>query len=109
MTMAGKVLVLNVMTLTTKSTIDVGDMPAVVTFAKHAFGANGMYNDVTVIDVATKKASRVHTRERPRRLRGVQTRRRSDVVPGVRESRTPCWPNQTARGEVVLAQALQRA
>ena len=59
MTMGGKVLVLDAMTLKTKSTIDVGDMPAEVTFAKdgkHAFVANGTSNDVTVIDVATKKA-----------------------------------------------------
>jgi YVTN family beta-propeller protein len=57
MTMAGKVLVLDAMTLKTKMSITVGDMPAEVTFAKdgkHAFVANGMSNDVTVIDTATK-------------------------------------------------------
>jgi YVTN family beta-propeller protein len=57
MTMAGKVLVLDAMTLKTKTSIDVGDMPAEVTFSKdgkHVFVANGMSNNVTVIDPATK-------------------------------------------------------
>jgi len=58
MMMGGKVLVLDAMKLTTKATIDVGDMPAEVTFSpdnKLAFVANGMSNNVSVIDVATKK------------------------------------------------------
>ena len=61
MTMGGTVLVLDPMTLATKSTIPVGDMPAEVTFSKdgrYAFVANGMSNDVSVIDVATKKVVR---------------------------------------------------
>jgi len=58
MMMGGKVLVLDAMTLTTKATIDVGDMPAEVTFSsdgKYAFVANGMSNDVSMIDVASKQ------------------------------------------------------
>ncbi len=61
MTTGGKVLVLDAMTLKTKSTIDVGDMPAEVTFTKDgklAFVANGMSNNVSVIDVATKKVTK---------------------------------------------------
>lgn len=57
MAMPGSVLVLDAKTLATKQTINVGDMPAEVTFAKSgllAFVANNMSNDVTVIDVATK-------------------------------------------------------
>jgi YVTN family beta-propeller protein len=57
MTMKGTVLVLDASTLTTKKTIPVGDMPAEVTFSrdgKYAFVANGMSNDVTVIDAAAK-------------------------------------------------------
>lgn len=57
MTMPGKILVLDAGTLKTLKTIEAGDMPAEVTFSrdgKYAFAANGMTNDVTVIDVATK-------------------------------------------------------
>ncbi len=57
MVMGGSVLVLDAQTLATKSSIRVGDMPAEVTFSvdrKQAFVANGMSNNVTVIDVATK-------------------------------------------------------
>jgi YVTN family beta-propeller protein len=55
MTMPGAVLVLDPSSLATKVSIPVGDMPAEVTFSKdgaRAFSANGMSNDVTVIDVA---------------------------------------------------------
>jgi YVTN family beta-propeller protein len=55
MTMPGKVLVLDAASLATKNSLDVGDMPAEVTFSKdglRGFSANGMSNDVTVIDVA---------------------------------------------------------
>jgi len=57
MTMNGKVLVLDASTLQTKQTITVGDMPAEVTFSRDgrfAFVANGMSNNVTVIDSITK-------------------------------------------------------
>lgn len=57
MTMSGVVLVLDASTLTTKYAIGVGDMPAEVTFSRdgtYAFVANGMSNNVTVIDAATK-------------------------------------------------------
>ena len=57
MTMMGAVLVLDASTLTTKQSVTVGDMPAEVTFSRdgrYAFVANGMSNDVTVIDAATK-------------------------------------------------------
>lgn len=57
MTMSGVVLVLDATTLTTKYAIGVGDMPAEVTFSPdgaYAFVANGMSNNVTVIDAATK-------------------------------------------------------
>jgi YVTN family beta-propeller protein len=50
-------LVLDASTLTTKYAIEVGDMPAEVTFSpdgRYAFVANGMSNNVTVIDAATK-------------------------------------------------------
>ncbi len=56
--MPGQVLVLDAKTLETRQTIAVGDMPAEVTFSpdgKSAFVANGMSNDVTVIDPSTKK------------------------------------------------------
>jgi YVTN family beta-propeller protein len=55
MTMPGKVLVLDAASLATRNSLDVGDMPAEVTFSKdglRAFSANGMSNDVTAIDVA---------------------------------------------------------
>jgi YVTN family beta-propeller protein len=57
MAMPGSVLILDPATLATKQTIAVGDMPAEVTFtpdASYAFVANGMSNDVTVIDPVTK-------------------------------------------------------
>jgi len=57
MTMPGKVLVLDASSLAIKQTITVGDMPAEVTFSrdgKYAFVANGMSNDVSVIEAATK-------------------------------------------------------
>lgn len=57
MIMAGKVLVLDAVSLETKVSIEGGDMPAEVTFSKngkYAFAANGMGNSVTVIDVASK-------------------------------------------------------
>lgn len=57
MMMPGSVLVLDGKTLATKQTIPVGDMPAEITFSrdgKHAFVANGMTNDVTVIDPSSK-------------------------------------------------------
>lgn len=57
MTMPGKILVLDATTLKTKQSIDAGDMPAEVTFSKdgkYAFAANGMTNNVTVMDVASK-------------------------------------------------------
>jgi YVTN family beta-propeller protein len=60
MTMPGKVLVLDPTSLATKNSIGVGDMPAEVTFSKdglRAFSANGMSNDVTVIDVARESAT----------------------------------------------------
>lgn len=46
------------MTLATKTTIAVGDMPAEVTFSKDGesvFVANGTSNNVTVIDLTSKK------------------------------------------------------
>ena len=49
----GSVLVLDPKTLATKQTIGVGSMPAEVTFSKDgklAFVANGMSNNVTIID-----------------------------------------------------------
>jgi len=58
MMMPGMVLVLDAQTLATKQSIDVGDMPAEVTFSKdgkRAFVANGMSDSVSVIDAATKK------------------------------------------------------
>ena len=58
MTMPGVVLVLDASTLTTQYAIEVGDMPAEVTFSRdgtYAFVANGMSNNVTVIDAATKQ------------------------------------------------------
>jgi YVTN family beta-propeller protein len=61
MTMTGMVLVLDASNLSTKQTIPVGDMPAEVTFSrdgKYAFVANGMSNDVSVIDVATKAVAK---------------------------------------------------
>jgi YVTN family beta-propeller protein len=57
MTMPGKILVLEALTLKTLKTIEVGDMPAEVTFSrdgKYAFSANGMADNVTVIDAAAK-------------------------------------------------------
>ena len=54
----GEVLVLDAQTLVTKETIRVGRTPAEVTFSpdgKRAFVANGSSNDITVIDVDTKK------------------------------------------------------
>jgi YVTN family beta-propeller protein len=57
MAMEGKVLVLDAMTLATKRSLDVGRMPAEVTFSKggkYAFVANGMSNSVTVVDAASK-------------------------------------------------------
>lgn len=57
MTTPGKVLVLDAGNLSTKKTIDVGKMPAEVTFTlggKYAFSANGGSASVTVIDVATQ-------------------------------------------------------
>lgn len=57
MDMGGKVLVYDAMTYTLKSTINVGDMPAEVTFSSDgskAYVANGMSNNVTVINPATK-------------------------------------------------------
>ncbi len=57
MIMSGNILVLDAVTLTTIKIIDVGDMPAEVTFSsdgKYAFVANGMSNNVTIIDVAMK-------------------------------------------------------
>lgn len=53
----GTVLVYDAATYTLKNTITVGMMPAEVTFSNDgtmAFVANGMSNDVTIIDVATK-------------------------------------------------------
>ncbi len=61
MQMAGRVLVLDAVTLATRQAIVVGDMPAEVTFSKDgrsAFVANSMSNDVTVIDVVTKRVSK---------------------------------------------------
>lgn len=58
MMMPGSVLVLDAETLSVKQSIDVGDMPAEVTFSKDgtmAFVANGMSDSVSVISVATKK------------------------------------------------------
>lgn len=55
--MPGSVLVLDPATLETKKTITAGDMPAEITFdasGARAFVANGMSNDITVIDVAMK-------------------------------------------------------
>ncbi|MDQ3001894.1 MAG: hypothetical protein M3Y08_11620 [Fibrobacterota bacterium] len=52
----GKVLVLDAGTLATRKTIEVGNMPAEVTFTrsgKYAFVANGQSNSVTVIDAAS--------------------------------------------------------
>lgn len=57
MTIPGKVLVLDPTSLATKAVIDVGDMPAEVTFSmdgRRAFVADGASSDVTVVDVATK-------------------------------------------------------
>lgn len=57
MTVPGRVLVLDSETLATKWAIEVGDAPAEVTFSQdgtHAFVANGMSDDVTVVDVARK-------------------------------------------------------
>lgn len=57
MTMPGKILVLDANTLETLKTLVVGDMPAEVTFSsdgKYAFVANGMSNNITVIDVELK-------------------------------------------------------
>lgn len=57
MMMMGSVLVLDAKTLATKQSIRVGQMPAEVTFApngRRAFVANGMSNDVSVIDVGAK-------------------------------------------------------
>ena len=61
MMMPGRVLVLNATTLATRQTINVGDMPAEITFSRdgrYAFVANGMSNNVTVIDAATKAVTR---------------------------------------------------
>lgn len=60
MMMMGSILVLDAKTLATKQSIPVGQMPAEVTFApngRQAFVANGMSNDVSVINVATKAVS----------------------------------------------------
>lgn len=60
MMMMGSILVLDAKTLVTKQSIPVGQMPAEVTFApngRRAFVANGMSNDVSVIDVAAKAVS----------------------------------------------------
>lgn len=57
MTMIRKVLVLDSSTLAVKQTIPVGDMPMEITLSrdgKYAFVANGMSDNVTVIDVASK-------------------------------------------------------
>lgn len=61
MMMPGMVLVLDATTLATKQTIDVGDMPAEVTFSRdggYAFVANGMSDSVTVINAATKAVTK---------------------------------------------------
>lgn len=53
----GMVLVLDAQTLATKQSIDVGDMPAEITFSKDgkmAFVANGASNTVSIVDVAKK-------------------------------------------------------
>jgi YVTN family beta-propeller protein len=58
MSTPGKVLVLDAKTLQTKTTIDVGNMPAEVTFSndgKVAYSGNGGSDTVSVIDIATKK------------------------------------------------------
>ncbi len=60
MMMMGSVLVLDAKTLATKQSIAVGQMPAEVTFSpdgRRAFVADGMSNDVSVIDVARKTVS----------------------------------------------------
>lgn len=57
----GTVLVLDAVTLETKSTIRVGRVPAEVTFTgdgKYAFVANGTSNDVTVIDAKAKTVTK---------------------------------------------------
>ena len=57
MDMGGKALVYDAMTYTLKNTINVGDMPAEVTFSddgSKAYVANGMSNNVTVINPTTK-------------------------------------------------------
>lgn len=57
MDMGGKALVYDAITYALKNTINVGDMPAEVTFSadgSKAYVANGMSNDVTVINPATK-------------------------------------------------------
>jgi YVTN family beta-propeller protein len=57
MTSPGKILVLDASTLATLKTIEVGKLPAEVTFTlsgKYAFAANGGSNDVTVIDAGAK-------------------------------------------------------
>jgi YVTN family beta-propeller protein len=54
----GTVLVLNASNLSTKQTIPVGDMPEEVSFSadgSRVFVANGMSNNVTVIDASTKQ------------------------------------------------------
>lgn len=64
MVMSGKILVLDAVSLKTLKTIDAGDMPAEVTFSsdgKYAFAANGMSNNVTVLDVATKSVVKTLT------------------------------------------------
>jgi YVTN family beta-propeller protein len=56
MSSPGSVLVLDAITLETRQTIAVGEMPAEVTFTrdgKYAFVCNGMSGDVSVIDVAS--------------------------------------------------------
>lgn len=54
----GKTLVYNAQTMVLKNSISVGSEPAEVTFStngKYAFTANGESNDVSVIDIQTKK------------------------------------------------------
>lgn len=57
MTSPGKIIILDAATLDTKQSIEVGRMTAEITFSldgKYAFAANGMSNDVTVLDASTK-------------------------------------------------------
>ena len=68
---------------------------ALTEFARHAAGVNrvssGRLNVCECSEVAVRAPE-------PHRLRALRVRRRSDVVPGGREPRTPCRPNQRRSG-----------